>query len=46
MPRVFASPRPIYEPEGATRDYWRTARALFAAGFRSGDLVHNASATT
>jgi phenylacetate-CoA ligase len=42
MPRVFASPGPIYEPEGATRDYWRTARALFAAGFRAGDLVHNA----
>jgi phenylacetate-CoA ligase len=41
MPRVFASPGPIYEPEGATRDYWRTARAMFAAGFRSGDLVHN-----
>ncbi|MBA2965329.1 MULTISPECIES: phenylacetate--CoA ligase family protein [Ramlibacter] len=42
LPRVFASPGPIYEPEGATRDYWRTARALFAAGLRSGDLVHNA----
>ena len=23
------------------RDYWRLARALFAAGFRAGDLVHN-----
>jgi phenylacetate-CoA ligase len=42
MPRIFASPGPIYEPEGATRDYWRCGRALFAAGFRSGDLVHNA----
>lgn len=41
MSRVFASPGPIYEPEGATADYWRTGRALFAAGFRSGDLVHN-----
>ena len=41
MPRVFASPGPIYEPEGARRDYWRMARALFAAGFRNGDLVHN-----
>ncbi len=41
MPRVFASPGPIYEPEGVARDYWRTARALHAAGFRSGDLVHN-----
>ena len=41
MPRVFASPGTIYEPEGEGRDYWRTARALHAAGFRSGDLVHN-----
>lgn len=39
--RVFASPGAIYEPEGAATDYWRLARALFAAGFRSGDLVHN-----
>ena len=38
---VFASPGPIYEPEGDTPDYWRLARALFAAGFRPGDLVHN-----
>ncbi|MBU7575775.1 MAG: AMP-binding protein [Hydrogenophaga sp.] len=42
MSRVCASPGPIYEPEASTRDYWRAARALFAAGFRSGDLVHNA----
>ena len=41
MPRVFASPGPIYEPEGNARDYWRTARALFAAGFRAGELIHN-----
>jgi len=40
--RVFASPGPIYEPEGARPDYWRLARALFAAGFRAGDLIHNA----
>jgi len=39
--RVFASPGAIYEPEGAAPDYWRLARALFAAGFRPGDLVHN-----
>jgi len=38
---VFASPGPLYEPEGNTADYWRLARALFAAGFRAGDLVHN-----
>jgi phenylacetate-CoA ligase len=41
MKRVFASPGPIYEPEGAAPDYWRLARPLFAAGFRRGDLVHN-----
>ena len=41
MPRVFASPGPIYEPEGIRRDYWRMARAMYAAGFRSGELIHN-----
>ena len=39
--RVFASPGPIYEPEGTGNDYWRLARALFAAGVRAGDLIHN-----
>jgi phenylacetate-CoA ligase len=39
--RVFVSPGPIREPETARADYWRMARALFAAGFRAGDLVHN-----
>ncbi|MDX5409676.1 MAG: AMP-binding protein [Thauera sp.] len=38
--RVFQSPGPIYEPEGHAPDYWRMGRALFAAGFRSGDLAH------
>jgi len=41
MPRVFASPGPIYEPEGRQSDYWRVARALHAAGFQSGELIHN-----
>ncbi len=41
MPRIFASPGPIYEPEGVARDYWRMARAMFAAGFRPGELIHN-----
>ncbi|MEP6587887.1 MAG: AMP-binding protein [Polaromonas sp.] len=41
MPRVFSSPGPMYEPEGTRRDYWRMARALHAAGFRPGELVHN-----
>jgi phenylacetate-CoA ligase len=39
--RAYQSPGPIYEPESARGDYWRVARALFAAGFRAGDLVHN-----
>lgn len=41
MPHVFASPGTIYEPEGTRKDYWRMARALFAAGFRPGQLLHN-----
>jgi len=39
--RVFSSPGPIYDPQGARGDFWRFGRALFAAGFRRGDLVHN-----
>jgi phenylacetate-CoA ligase len=39
--RVFQSPGGIYEPEGQGGDYWRAARALFAAGVRKGDLLHN-----
>lgn len=39
--RVFASPGPIYEPEADKEDYWRLGRALYAAGFRAGDVVHN-----
>ena len=39
--RVFVSPGPIYEPEARRPDFGRFARALFAAGFRAGDLVHN-----
>ena len=41
MPRLFSSPGPIYEPEGTAKDYWRAGRAMYAAGFRSGDLAHN-----
>lgn len=41
MPRVFASPGTIYEPDSTRKDYWRMARALHAAGFRAGQLVHN-----
>jgi phenylacetate-CoA ligase len=41
LAKIFVSPGPIYEPEGHGRDWWRTARALHAAGFRSGDIVVN-----
>jgi len=39
--RLFTSPGPIFEPEGAQADPWRGARALFAVGFRPGDVVLN-----
>ncbi|MBN8981391.1 MAG: AMP-binding protein [Rhizobiales bacterium] len=38
---LFTSPGPIFEPESAIADPWRGARALFAAGFRPGDIVLN-----
>ncbi|HTS53739.1 MAG TPA: AMP-binding protein [Burkholderiales bacterium] len=41
LAHVFASPGPIYEPQGDKRDFWGFARALYAAGFREGELVHN-----
>ena len=41
MGRIFMSPGPIFEPEGYGEDWWRSARALHAAGFRAGDIVHN-----
>jgi phenylacetate-CoA ligase len=39
--RLFTSPGPIFEPEPVHADPWRGARALFAAGFRPGDVVLN-----
>ena len=42
--RLLMSPGPIFEPEGEGVDWWGSARALFAAGFRSGDIVHNSFA--
>jgi phenylacetate-CoA ligase len=39
--RLFTSPGPIFEPEAAHNDPWRGARALYAAGFRPGDIVLN-----
>ncbi len=41
LAKIFVSPGPIYDAEGRQADYWRTARALFAAGFRAGDIVQN-----
>ena len=41
LAHVFASPGPIYDPQGDKKDFWGFARALFAAGFRVGELVHN-----
>ena len=41
LARIFASPGPIYDPEGRRADFWRAARGLFAAGFRPGDVVLN-----
>jgi phenylacetate-CoA ligase len=44
LKRLLMSPGPIFEPEGHGKDWWNSARALFAAGFRPGDIVHNAFA--
>jgi phenylacetate-CoA ligase len=41
LAKLFASPGPVYDPEGHGSDWWRTARAVHAAGFRAGDLVLN-----
>ena len=41
LQRAFMSPGPIFEPEGRGEDWWRSARAFYAAGFRAGDIVHN-----
>jgi len=41
LARVFMSPGPIYDPEGRRPDFWGSARTLFAAGFRAGDLALN-----
>jgi phenylacetate-CoA ligase len=41
LARIFMSPGPIYDPEGREPDFWRTSRALYAAGFREGDVAIN-----
>ena len=42
--RLLMSPGPIFEPEGEGKDWYGAARALYAAGFRPGDVVHNSFA--
>jgi phenylacetate-CoA ligase len=39
--RLLMSPGPIFEPQGFGADIYGVARALLAAGFRPGDIVHN-----
>src|SRR5215470_8580656 len=39
---LMVSPGPIFEPECESHDGYGVARALFACGFRQGDIVHNA----
>lgn len=39
--KIFMSPGPIYDPEARRADYWRSARAFYAAGIRPGDILHN-----
>ena len=40
LARVFSSPGPIYEVEGRRPDFFRMARAMYAAGVRGGELIH------
>jgi phenylacetate-CoA ligase len=44
LAKLFVSPGPIYDPEGRGKNWWRTARGLFAGGFRAGDRVMNSFA--
>ncbi|MEK9673209.1 MAG: AMP-binding protein [Rhodospirillaceae bacterium] len=41
LKRIYQSPGPTYDAEGHGDDWWRTARALYAAGLRMGDVIHN-----
>ena len=42
LARILVGAEGVHEPEGARPDYWRLARALYAAGCRSGELIHQA----
>ena len=39
--RLFTSPGPIFEPQATETDSWGSARSIFAAGLRPGDVVLN-----
>src|SRR5205814_2511178 len=41
LAKLFLSPGPIYDPEGRGANWWRSARGLFAGGFRPGDRILN-----
>ncbi len=41
LAHLYMSPGPIFDPEGRGEDWWRTARALHAAGVRAGHVIHN-----
>ena len=43
LARIFMSPGPIYDPQGAHDDFWRFRHALASAGFRAGDVAHNSA---
>ncbi|MBV9836233.1 MAG: AMP-binding protein [Alphaproteobacteria bacterium] len=38
---IFMSPGPIFEVDTDEKDFFRGARGMYAAGFRSSDIVHN-----
>ena len=41
LDQIFQSPGPIYEPGMVKNDWWRSGRALSAAGIGEGDIVQN-----
>ena len=38
---IYRSPGPIYDLDGHNENWWRFARALYAANFRQGDIIQN-----
>ena len=41
LQHLLMSPSAIFQPAGHAKDWWNSARALFAAGIRKGDIVLN-----